>query len=816
MKTKIRTVLVVLLLVGSVVGPAGVASANTPEYNGNVTLNGQASDGSQYTYNLDSTDGVDNFSVDLTGTTNSQTKTVSGSAVDGGSTTVDIGGNLDPTTEITVAPVGSKTYNPATDETDGSVSDSDTVFGNGNWFEAGIRPDITANITQIKIKVVGTNDGFSGNIYGDVRFDTGLPDQSRNGEVITSWDPSQSTGYRTISFDDPIHVEAGQEYHFEFVSEESSGTSSYLYIGGVPGSDPWMADGSYHTVDYYPDLEIGYGGPTDSLSVTTADGQTVDYGSFSYGESKTRSVDLNRPSANLSWSTSGSQIDYQIDLTERTSTVDPQINVNGNTVGHSGTLADGSTTSLSVDTAWIENGTNNVSISTTSPSSGPGSLVDFDYSHDTSGTVHTTTLNSTTWEELYTVSNTYGSDVSNTVVTLPFSENVIDIDTVRTRTNGGSWEYPDSWELSGGYLDVNIGDVNAGETVEVKARGRKVNVENGEIDVTKPTVEGNRLSTEFEIERADSEFGIDVGETTEGSKLHYLETSSWDNSEIAEFEGGQTVRMPDAPTGGTATMTTAPIEVDVLAGDVKVEWADDATNTEPRFHVEPGDRDGDTVSYAFTGGIDGNEYSLYSETEGIVRDSGTANSLVWFEDDDSKETFQILTEGSSSIETGDGGGGFFENPSSSVSGAAERAAGIMPVVDPIWVVALVVGLIGGAIAYTERRGSPTRSTPLYRRPVVGLGVIVAGVFAVFLISPTTFTQPLQTTLGAVLPLAGILAVVGGAFWLVSLRGGNDGSGGGGGGDSTKSTSEQMVALVPLQRSNDDQTGDGATDDGWFK
>ncbi|MEA1931189.1 MAG: hypothetical protein U9O06_06545 [Euryarchaeota archaeon] len=401
-------------------------------------------------------------------------------------------------------------------------------------------------------------------------------------------------------------------------------------------------------------------------------------------------------------------------------------------------------------------------------------------------------------------------------MTLPFSENVIDIDTVRTRTNGGSWEYPDSWELSGGYLDVNIGDVNAGETVEVKARGRKVNVENGEIDVTKPTVEGNRLSTEFEIERADSEFGIDVGETTEGSKLHYLETSSWDNSEIAEFEGGQTVRMPDAPTGGTATMTTAPIEVDVLAGDVKVEWADDATNTEPRFHVEPGDRDGDTVSYAFTGGIDGNEYSLYSETEGIVRDSGTANSLVWFEDDDSKETFQILTEGSSSIETGDGGGGFFENPSSSVSGAAERAAGIMPVVDPIWVVALVVGLIGGAIAYTERRGSPTRSTPLYRRPVVGLGVIVAGVFAVFLISPTTFTQPLQTTLGAVLPLAGILAVVGGAFWLVSLRGGNDGSGGGGGGDSTKSTSEQMVALVPLQRSNDDQTGDGATDDGWFK
>ena len=207
--------------------------------------------------------------------------------------------------------------------------------------------------------------------------------------------------------------------------------------------------------------------------------------------------------------------------------------------------------------------------------------------------------------------------------------------------------------------------------------------------------------------------------------------------------------------------------------------------------------------------------TAFTRRLGIVRDSGTANSPVWFEDDDSKETFQILTEGSSSIETGDGGGGgFFESPSSAVRGAAERAAGIMPVVDPIWVVVLVVGLIGGAVAYTDRRGSPTRSTPLYRRPVVGLGVIVAGVLAVFLISPATFTQPLQTTLGAVLPLAGILAVVGGAFWLVSLRGGNGGSGGSG--DSTQSTTEKMVALVPLRRSNDEQTGDGATDDGWFK
>jgi len=382
---------------------------------------------------------------------------------------------------------------------------------------------------------------------------------------------------------------------------------------------------------------------------------------------------------------------------------------------------------------------------------------------------------------------------------------------VRMRTNGGSWQYPNSWGLSNAKLGVNIGDVNAGDTVDVRARGRKVNVENGQIEVTKPTVEGDRLETEFKIENAESDFGIDVGRTSSGSNLHYLESSSWSSDETTKFDGSQTLQLPNAPTGGTATVTTAPIKVDPLAGDVYVEWASDATNTEPRFHVKPGDREGDTVSYAFTSGVTGTEYSLYSESEGIVRDSGTANSPVWFEDDDSQETFQILTESSSSIETGDGGGGgFFESPSSAVQGAAQQAAGIMPVVDPIWVVVLVVGLIGGAVAYTERR-SPTGSTPIYRRPAVGLAVVVAGGLTVFLISPTTITGPLQTTLGAILPLAGILVLFGGAALVWSRRQNNNGGSGG-----SQSTTEKMVALVPLRRSNDEQTGDGATDDGWFK
>jgi len=753
-----------MLLVGSVVAPVGSVSANSPEYNGSVTLNGaSASDGSQFNYDLESTDGVDNFSVSLTGTVNEQPTTISGSTNPSTSETVSLDGDLAPTdSSISVALVTSE------------ISDSGSLSG------------VAANTATASTTVSLDGDrltqlSFDGNYDSVINAAVGGSyEVTVDGDVVGSFnkgDPMTVSLNKSISGSTDIEVyQTGGQYHIEDITWTATtlSTPESVDVSANGGSTTTLNDGES------TDLDLGLG---------------------------SNQIDID-PNVN-------GVVDYDISSTERTQTHDPSVTINGNEVGHDGLLADGETVDLNVDESWIKNGTNNVSVSTTDPESGPGSLVDLDYSHDSAGPVQTTTLDSTTWDEFYNVSNTYGSDVSNTVVTLPFSSKVVDIDEVEMRTNGGSWQSANSWDLSGGNLGVNIGAVSAGDTVDVRGRGRKVDIENGQIDVTKPTVEGDRLSTEFEIVNADTGFGIDVGGTTEGSKLHYLDTSSWDRSETTEFGDSQTVRMPNAPTGGTATMTTAPIEVDVLAGDVQVEWAEDATNTEPRFHVTPDEREGDTVSYAFTGGIDGTEYSLYSETEGIVRDSGTANSPVWFEDDDSKETFQILTEGSSSIETGDGGGGgFFESPSSAVRGAAERAAGIMPVVDPIWVVVLVVGLIGGAVAYTDRRGSPTRSTPLYRRPVVGLGVIVAGVLAVFLISPATFTQPLQTTLGAVLPLAGILAVVGGAFWLVSLRGGNGGSGGSG--DSTQSTTEKMVALVPLRRSNDEQTGDGATDDGWFK
>jgi len=869
MNTQIRTVLVVLLLVGSVVGPAGVASANSPEYNGSVKLNGQVSDGSTLDYDLGSTDGVENFSVDITGVDNTVTESASGSISSGGSASFDFVSDQPPTNEEITLSAPYTQRNPSTSGTisgsgsvsispSASLSVSDAIvdlsnpqtpdrvfdvdnFGSDVTWDA---LDILTGWSSNRLAITGTNswiswDSPAGTIER-VEIDVHpLSDNDASSRVSVGSEQSETKeitgdGLYTMTFDGgdmPFDAPADPKLYIEAPKDDYVIDEARVYY-----KNPSSVSVDGQSISPTGSTTVPISSGSESIPIDVEHGASVDYdiswtetdgvadvsgtvGGSSISTSGpltspvTKSVDLSDGSndVELSYSGESDALSYDVSYAETTETTDPSININGENTGYTGKLGSGETTSLSVDPSWITNGTNNVSVSLSKPSGGPASVADISYTHDTTGTIHTTTLNSTTWEESYNVTETYETDIRDTVVNLPFSENVIEIDSVRMRVNGGEWQYPPSWGLSGGNLGVEIGDVNTGDTVTVKARGRKVNVENGQIDVTKTTVEGDRLSTEFKIVSADTGFGIDVGRTSSGSNLHYLESSSWSSDETTKFDGSQTLQLPNAPTGGTATVTTAPIKVDPLAGDVYVEWASDATNTEPRFHVKPGDREGDTVSYAFTSGVTGTEYSLYSESEGIVRDSGTANSPVWFEDDDSQETFQILTESSSSIETGDGGGGgFFESPSSAVQGAAQQAAGIMPVVDPIWVVVLVVGLIGGAVAYTERR-SPTGSTPIYRRPAVGLAVVVAGGLTVFLISPTTITGPLQTTLGAILPLAGILVLFGGAALVWSRRQNNNGGSGG-----SQSTTEQMVALVPLRRSNDEQTGDGATDDGWFK
>jgi len=63
-----------------------------------------------------------------------------------------------------------------------------------------------------------------------------------------------------------------------------------------------------------------------------------------------------------------------------TVTTDPVVEVNGENTGVDGMLAEGETVALDANVSWLREGTNRVNVSTTSPSSGPASLVGLEYS----------------------------------------------------------------------------------------------------------------------------------------------------------------------------------------------------------------------------------------------------------------------------------------------------------------------------------------------------------------------------------------------------------------------------------------------------
>jgi hypothetical protein len=96
----------------------------------------------------------------------------------------------------------------------------------------------------------------------------------------------------------------------------------------------------------------------------------------------------------LSFSADGAgEISYALSLSERTVTVDPVVEVNGNSTSHSGTLAPGETASLPADADWIQTGTNTVTIDFGSGAEEvtPGPLVDLQYTHDYQSTTSSPT-----------------------------------------------------------------------------------------------------------------------------------------------------------------------------------------------------------------------------------------------------------------------------------------------------------------------------------------------------------------------------------------------------------------------------------------
>jgi hypothetical protein len=396
----------------------------------------------------------------------------------------------------------------------------------------------------------------------------------------------------------------------------------------------------------------------------------------------------------------GSTVGVDVRLKEVVETRDPAVEVNGQQVASvSGTLADGETSNFSASSSVLQNGTNRMNISV-----GEGSLsadaptprVGLDYTHD-SRVDQSVAFEGESWSERYNVSRTWSSARQNVSLTIPFAQNVVSNRDLRVFINGTETS-PAFTEFDNTTLTVGFGDVDPGTETRVVANGSKVRVENGAIQVREPTTSGNDLDSKVEVtaRSSDGQLAIGYSGTIGGDRVHYPVNASWSGVDAvhrATASGDRQLRM-DAPDGGTFRVQTIPVEATPQQGDVEVSVSE-PRQEEPQFYVDPGDAPSDTVEYTYLNADDDTEYILYSESEGVVRDSGTANSPITLTDDDSAETliFQLDESDPQQSSNDDGWSDGFPPPGQFQQQAAD--GGNLPLV-------LLVSGIGIAVLWFAR------------------------------------------------------------------------------------------------------------------
>ncbi|MDZ5811605.1 hypothetical protein U4E84_09640 [Halorubrum sp. AD140] len=561
---------------------------------------------------------------------------------------------------------------------DGEVVATDTQTGDSGTFETTTASDIDMDVSD-KSEVTLKIDETSGRDLAAISTEDIDGDGERSELELTNnpepVDVSHDGGTTTVDpgSTESIDLTDGTTVEFESDPQTLDADLSWTERTGVEdvevdvGSETVTHDGTLdEEVTESVDLSEGsnsvdasYSGKEDGLSYdlawdettvtedpsVTIDGETVSHdGMIEDGETvDAGSIDLSDGSQSADISTSG-EVDTSVSWTEVTETRDPVVEVNGHETTHDGTLEDGETESLAGNEGWLENGTNTVNVTTSSPETGPESLAGFEYSHDASGTTREVDVEATSWTETLNVNHTYPAETADANAVLTFDEDVVEISDVEYRTDDGEWQSPPDYELDGTDLEVEFGDVDADTDLQVRADGRKVKTYDGEVDILEPTVEGDELATEVELSELqdDTMFGLRVDGTELGDRVHYASEESWSgDSAHAEISssGTQILRAPDANNGSTMTVESSPLSVEPESGAAEVVVED---GEEPRFKIREGNTTGSaSIDITYHDAQDGERYVLWSETQDREIDSDRANSPVTFTTDDSSETYTI-------------------------------------------------------------------------------------------------------------------------------------------------------------------------------
>ncbi|NHN40046.1 hypothetical protein G9C85_00135 [Halorubellus sp. JP-L1] len=410
----------------------------------------------------------------------------------------------------------------------------------------------------------------------------------------------------------------------------STGSNTLGWSGTGPSAD-YELEATEVNVTEDPDVDVDGDGTYEvTHSGLLTDGETVEYDASEV----TRSTDA------LDVVTNAAEVRVTLEVQEVTETEDPTVVVNGNATDYTGRLADGETADLTTDTAWVQEGTNDVEIQLASVSAdAPQPSVGFNYSHGAQAS-QTVDYEATQWTERYSVSKNYASSTSGAELTIPFTGEVVEVGNLEMRTNGSTWSDVESadYSLENTTLTVSLGEVGANTSVDVRSEGRKVDVQNGSIQVLEPTTDGSTLDSRIKLESWAGDSAIVLPHDGDETLVRYSSNESWtgaDSRQVIQHDGDSRLELPNAPEGGEARVSTIPVEVN-SEGDVVLE-VEDPRSTEPQFVVSPGDHAGDEVAFTYLEAKDGASYVLWSVTDGIARDSGTANSPITLVDDDSSE-----------------------------------------------------------------------------------------------------------------------------------------------------------------------------------
>ncbi|WP_050032301.1 hypothetical protein [Halorubrum halophilum] len=296
--------------------------------------------------------------------------------------------------------------------------------------------------------------------------------------------------------------------------------------------------------------------------------------------------------------------------------------VNGETTGYDGTLGDGETVSLNASSSWLQEGTNNVSVSVGdgSVTSGPEPHVDVEYRHDLESP-RTVQYESEALSERYNVSKTYTTPRENATLTVPHARTVLSMRSLEYRLNesGTYSSVPQSASnLSGTTLTVDVSEVAGdpvpeGTTVEVRSVGSRVDAHNAEISVVQATPVGFDLDSRIRLDSWSSDSYLGIGETPQGSLVHYAENESYSaESDYVELygDGRQRLHAPNASSGSEMTLNTLPARVSPGQNSMRVRVPESANASNTGFVVEPASVVGDAWIAEYVAGTDGQWYAV--------------------------------------------------------------------------------------------------------------------------------------------------------------------------------------------------------------